>query len=312
MSLGHPRSVTSACDPRHFLPSPAGISPVRVGTCVRTKYSSQRRQRDPETGQSWPARDDRAATCGRGSAGRASPCQGEGRGFESRRPLGGAAARHLTSAHWDTSARRGPGQTGTPGTKAAEEARSCGGVAEWLRQGPAKPCTRVRFPSPPPSPLLSWEISLQGHRRHRLAGLASRCCAHSGTGRNSAGELRAGLAGLVAQADHVVEPLVGDRFHGHGLVPADVDAVAVAHHDYRVRVQGLGADAGAGSLGPRPCPVPQQRLGHRRAATVPAAHEQHPPGGTTPIREALLELSFEGLVEIAPRSGVKVLGVSPA
>src|SRR5580698_9624274 len=27
----------------------------------------------------------------------------------------------------------------------------CGGVAEWLRQGPAKPCTRVRFPSPPPS-----------------------------------------------------------------------------------------------------------------------------------------------------------------
>ncbi|MGD0700650.1 MAG: GntR family transcriptional regulator [Trebonia sp.] len=31
----------------------------------------------------------------------------------------------------------------------------------------------------------------------------------------------------------------------------------------------------------------------------------------TPVREALLELSFEGLVEIAPRSGVKVLGVSP-
>src|SRR5579875_4047193 len=27
--------------------------------------------------------------------------------------------------------------------------RPCGGVAEWLRQGPAKPCTRVRFPSPP-------------------------------------------------------------------------------------------------------------------------------------------------------------------
>ena len=24
-----------------------------------------------------------------------------------------------------------------------------GGVAEWLRQGPAKPCTRVRFPHPP-------------------------------------------------------------------------------------------------------------------------------------------------------------------
>ena len=30
----------------------------------------------------------RATARGRGSAGRASPCQGEGRGFESRRPLG--------------------------------------------------------------------------------------------------------------------------------------------------------------------------------------------------------------------------------
>jgi DNA-binding GntR family transcriptional regulator len=31
----------------------------------------------------------------------------------------------------------------------------------------------------------------------------------------------------------------------------------------------------------------------------------------TPIREALLELSFQGLVEIAPRSSVTVVGVSP-
>ena len=36
------------------------------------------------------------------------------------------------------------------GRLAAGQPRSCGGVAEWLRQGPAKPCTRVRFPSPPP------------------------------------------------------------------------------------------------------------------------------------------------------------------
>src|SRR3954462_4030499 len=27
---------------------------------------------------------------------------------------------------------------------------SAGGVAEWLRQGTANPCTRVRFPAPPP------------------------------------------------------------------------------------------------------------------------------------------------------------------
>ncbi len=31
----------------------------------------------------------------------------------------------------------------------------------------------------------------------------------------------------------------------------------------------------------------------------------------TPVREALLELSFQGLVEIAPRSGVTVLGIAP-
>ncbi len=31
----------------------------------------------------------------------------------------------------------------------------------------------------------------------------------------------------------------------------------------------------------------------------------------TPIREALLELSFEGLVEVAPRSGITVLGITP-
>src|SRR4051812_12242920 len=31
----------------------------------------------------------------------------------------------------------------------------------------------------------------------------------------------------------------------------------------------------------------------------------------TPIREALLELSYEGLVDVAPRSGVTVIGLSP-
>jgi DNA-binding GntR family transcriptional regulator len=31
----------------------------------------------------------------------------------------------------------------------------------------------------------------------------------------------------------------------------------------------------------------------------------------TPIREALLELSYEGLVEVAPRSGITVIGVTP-
>jgi DNA-binding GntR family transcriptional regulator len=32
----------------------------------------------------------------------------------------------------------------------------------------------------------------------------------------------------------------------------------------------------------------------------------------TPVREALLELSYEGLVRVAPRSGITVIGISPA
>ena len=80
----------------------------------------------------------RPAARGRGSVGRASPCQGEGRGFESRRPLGGAGSRLACRR----SAR-------LFGTGPAPWGSACGGMAEWLRQGPAKPCTRVRFPLPP-------------------------------------------------------------------------------------------------------------------------------------------------------------------
>ena len=53
------------------------------------------------------------------------------------------------------------------GRLAAGEARSYGGVAEWLRQGPAKPCTRVRFPSPPLSQAPNQAKLVFGHQdRH--------------------------------------------------------------------------------------------------------------------------------------------------
>jgi hypothetical protein len=40
-----------------------------------------------------------------------------------------------------------------------------GGMAEWLRQGPAKPCTRVRFPLPPPGRLAQRESASLTRKR---------------------------------------------------------------------------------------------------------------------------------------------------
>src|SRR4249920_525540 len=62
---------------------------------------------------------------GRGSPGTASPCQGEGRGFESRRPLGASLAQSL----WGAVFPRWSGRE--------------------ARQRTANPCTRVQIPSPP-------------------------------------------------------------------------------------------------------------------------------------------------------------------
>ena len=60
--------------------------------------------------------------CGCGSVGRASPCQGEGRGFESRHPLANGNPSFSCVARW---------------------------VGREARQRPAKPYTRVRIPYPP-------------------------------------------------------------------------------------------------------------------------------------------------------------------
>jgi hypothetical protein len=59
------------------------------------------------------------------AVGSASPCQGEGRGFESRHPL-------------EVQSHQSPRWSG-----------------RVVRQRPAKPCTRVRFPSPPPTVCLA-------------------------------------------------------------------------------------------------------------------------------------------------------------
>ena len=87
--------------------------PVAEGICVASLGSTIVALRD--------GRRSSPVACGCSAVGSASPCQGEGRGFESRHPLEGA---------------RGINPDG--------------GVGRVVRQRPAKPCTRVRFPSPPP------------------------------------------------------------------------------------------------------------------------------------------------------------------
>jgi hypothetical protein len=79
------------------------------------------------------ARDILGLACGRGSAGRASPCQGEGRGFESRRPLGDALA---VNPAWRSMASS-PGSQGaperprTPARRQNRRLRSSLLTAEW-------------------------------------------------------------------------------------------------------------------------------------------------------------------------------------
>ena len=150
----------SACHtPRRGMPGTGGRSPA-AGSCRRWRFLAPlagpapvpRRARGEfagpagsarvsERARSWPAvrRLAPAGSMRTWLSGRASPCQGEGRGFESRRPLGVPGA--VSRADVVSTALRYPGRL--------PWRESPGGMAEWLRQGPAKPCTRVRFPLPP-------------------------------------------------------------------------------------------------------------------------------------------------------------------
>ena len=79
------RSRAAGCAHRHTVvgpdPPPLPLRGDRVGLPSRRSVRVGTRTTRL---LAWPV------PCGRGSVGRASPCQGEGRGFESRRPLGGS------------------------------------------------------------------------------------------------------------------------------------------------------------------------------------------------------------------------------
>ncbi len=71
-----------------------------------------------------------------------------------------------------------------------------GGVAEWLRQGPAKPCTRVRFPPPPRA------ISSVGERFLDTEEVASSILASPTTKRPGQKPLRGRLTRSFVFAEH--------------------------------------------------------------------------------------------------------------
>ena len=98
-------------------------------------------------------------TCGRSAVGSASPCQGEGRGFESRRPLGGRQTlrRHVGGV----AERRGNGlQSRVHGFKSRlhlgfREARdilccTCGRLAQWERASLTRKRSLVQTQYRPP------------------------------------------------------------------------------------------------------------------------------------------------------------------
>jgi hypothetical protein len=99
-----------------------------------------------------------AGGCGRSAAGSASPCQGEGRGFESRRPLGGAGSR-LASRRVNTALRH-RGVCGDPGTLAAEWPS---GLGKGLQSPVHGFDSRLRLAVP--GPLAQWESASLTRKR---------------------------------------------------------------------------------------------------------------------------------------------------
>ena len=78
------------------------------------------------------------------------------------------------------------------------------------------------------------------------------------------GEFRTGLAGPVAQGDHMGEPAAGEGVQVLGSLRGDVDAERLAQHPDGVAVQvGLGPVTGTGHGDAAGSVVAQQCLGHR-------------------------------------------------
>src|SRR3954452_6572928 len=89
-------------------------------------------------------------------------------------------------------------------------------------------------------------------------------------------EAGADLADLVTEADHVVEPAVGQRAQMPWMVLGDVDAVLLTQDSHGGGVDVWpGPAAGAGCPDPACGLVAQERLRHRGARAVARTGEQH-------------------------------------
>jgi hypothetical protein len=100
-----------------------------------------------------------------------------------------------------------------------------GGMAEWLRQGPAKPCTRVRFPLPPRGRLAQRESASLTRKRSLVQSQYRPRCSR----RSKASSQTLGLAlliicpRLVRRDRHHLAPS-GGVIREHLNVPKNSDA----------------------------------------------------------------------------------------
>ncbi len=148
----------SECDGRCWIQTPG--QPPRKPAAGDSAPAPATRDapRRPRVGSQTPTRlkfssvtRERPGACGRSAAGSASPCQGEGRGFESRRPLG-AAATYDGGNLGGVAERRGNGlQSRVRGFKSRPHlGNKHGRLAQWERASLTRKRSLVQTQYRPP------------------------------------------------------------------------------------------------------------------------------------------------------------------
>ena len=118
------------------------------------------------------------------------------------------------------------------------------------------------------------------------------------------GEQRATLVRVVADRDHIVEVLTGERIQRLGRVPADVDP-ELAHRLDRQRLHTRFLSSGAEDFEPVAGHVTQQSLGHLAAGRVVRAEEENAFCGFAGIHQGELKSQDHSPLASDQTSGIR-------